>query len=226
MSASDATMVRTLNERRAIRAVLERIEPETPVVIVGSWARSRHKAPWSDIDLLVISDTTDRLSSPDVQAIVMPELVFKRRLLAGDDFPQWAMRFGVAISGRSSWEQMKQILMDAAPWPDPSRHVSLAKEKLKAGTALLAMGDLSAAQEELRYSASHFARARLLQAGDFPLSRPELVGQLQSIHQKMLATVLGTLSNPDLSRAALAAAAKRLKRYSNTAHSPSPGKVQ
>jgi len=209
--------VRSVRERRAVRAVLQEIELGVPVVIVGSWARGRHESTWSDVDLLVIADITSSLSRDEVQVIAMPESRFEERLLAGDDFPQWAMRYGLVISGRASWERIKQSLLGAAPWPDPARNIALAKQELEAGLALLEMGDSDAAQEELRYAASQLARARLLEAGDFPLSRPELVDQLLSAHQKVLAKILGTLSAPHLSHEALETTAQRLCRYSRAA---------
>lgn len=212
-----ADAVRTVRERRAVRAMLREVRLGDPVVIVGSWARRRHESPWSDIDLLVITDTTSPLSRAEVQVIAMPESRFQERSLAGDDFPQWSMRYGLVISGRASWERIKQTLLSAAPWPDPARNIALAKQKLAAGLTLLEMGDTAAAQEELRSAATQLARARLLETGDFPLSRPELVEQLLSAHQALLAKILGTLSAPQLSREALETTAKRLSRYSRAA---------
>lgn len=54
------------------------------------------------------------------------------------------------------------------------------------------MGDLDAADEEARFALSHLARAILLAAGVFPLSRPELAAQLEEIGETDLARLLST----------------------------------
>jgi hypothetical protein len=52
------------------------------------------------------------------------------------------------------------------------------------------MGDLPAAEEEIRFALSHLARAELLGKGVFPLSRQELPAQLQEAGQPRLAQMM------------------------------------
>jgi hypothetical protein len=121
---------------------------------------------------------------------------FKRRLMACDDFPQWALRFGVPVAGRRTWERVRRELLPEAPWPDPSLKLRQAERKLETAESLLGMGDVSAAEEEIRFGLSHVARAELLSQKVFPLSRPELGGQLEEIGDRPLAQMMSRANAP------------------------------
>lgn len=58
---------------------------------------------------------------------------------------------------------------------------------------VLKTGDVDAAWEEYLFAASNLARAQLLKALVFPLSRAELPQQLQSIKDNTLASALEAL---------------------------------
>jgi hypothetical protein len=58
---------------------------------------------------------------------------------------------------------------------------------------LVETGDVIAAWREIIYAVSHVARAILLAAHQFPLSRPELAGQLVSMGEEPLADTLKLL---------------------------------
>ena len=55
---------------------------------------------------------------------------------------------------------------------------------------LLQLGDDDAATEEALYALTHVGRAVLLRANQFPLSRPEMLGQLGEVGQRALAKLL------------------------------------
>ncbi|MGH2572312.1 MAG: hypothetical protein ACRDGU_02290 [Actinomycetota bacterium] len=120
----------------------------------------------------------------------------RRRLAEGDDFPQWALRFGVPIAGRRRWESLRRELLSDAPWPNPGLKLDQARKKLETAETLLAMGDLAAAEEEIRFGLSHVARAQLLSRHVFPLSRPELAGQLEEIGDHRLERMMRRANSP------------------------------
>ena len=68
------------------------------------------------------------------------------------------------------------------------------------------MGDVRAANEEMLLALSHLARASILRRGEFPLSRPELAAQLDSLGDSSLASLLrgaiqAKLTRSEISRA-------------------------
>jgi len=165
-------------ERRYLGSLIRSLPPSTPVVLVGSWARGTVVPDLSDIDVLVVGDQPTPRPPAEIQVISLPEERFRERLREGDDFPQWALRFGLPLSGRRRWRELGQSLLRDAPWPSVERKVRQAERKLSAVGSLLEMGDVPAAEEELRFALSHLARALLLSRRVFPLSRPELAEQL------------------------------------------------
>lgn len=177
-------------ERKFLRGLIQQ-DPTRPVVLVGSWAR-RSQLPWlSDIDLLVIDEAVGIHSAPPrVQVISLSRAQFRKRALEGDDFSQWALRYGVPLGGRRSWESLQRELLPIVPWPKPGRSRDRATRALEAATTLLQMGDLPASTEETLMALSHLARSDLLAHGVFPLSRPELDDQLLAIGQHELAGAL------------------------------------
>jgi hypothetical protein len=190
------SVLETLSERKYLRGLLGVLPRGQPVVLIGSWARGTAVSPRSDIDVLVVGEGKFALAPPRLQVMLMSPVEFQRRLMAGDDFPQWALRFGTPLSGRRVWESMRRKLLPEAPWPDPERKLQQAKRKRDAAEALLAMGDVPAAEEEVRFALSHLARAELLLRHVFPLSRPELSSQLEAIGNWDLASMMSRGNSP------------------------------
>ena len=157
------------------------------VILMGSCARDvTHDR--SDVDILVIrpdeqgNDCRIRLDRPghiDLQQDTRTR--FLRRLEEGDDYPAWALRFGVPIRDPGGWwgEQVKAE-KNNPHWPDWRLKIKQAGRRLAVSDGLLDAGDMSAASEELMFAASQVARAILLKQGEFPLSRMELPSQLKS----------------------------------------------
>lgn len=184
-------------ERKYLGSLIRSLPSSTPVVLVGSWARGTVIPDLSDIDVLVIGDQPPPPPA-EVQVIVLPEERFRERLREGDDFPQWALRFGRALSGRRRWRELSESLLRNAPWPSVERKLRQAGPRLSAVRDLLQMGDLPAAEEELRSALAHIARALLLSRHVFPLSRPELADQLNQADLRSFARYLRRLdtANP------------------------------
>ena len=164
------------------------------VILMGSCARNvTHDR--SDIDILVIQDDVaeepcriklDRPGHIDLQQDTRTR--FLKRLQEGDDYPAWALRFGVPIRDPGGWwEEQVSAESNNPHWPDWRLKVNPTERRLSVSHRLLSVGDVSGASEELMFAASHVARAILLKQGEFPLSRMEMPSQLLS-------------RSPDLSR--------------------------
>ena len=154
------------------------------VVLVGSCARG--VTNWrSDIDVLVLCDDGHRigLKRPgDIHLQQNSRSRFLKRLEDGDDYPAWALRFGIPIRDPDGWWAEQAASETVAPhWPDWHPKVEHARKRTRMTSELLEVDDTDAASEELLFAASHIARATLLRDGVFPLSRPELPSQLKEV---------------------------------------------
>jgi hypothetical protein len=176
------------------------VADEATVVLIGSSARNTMNER-SDVDILVLHDDDRRirLERPgDVHLQQDSHPRFLRRLENGDDYPGWALRFGIAVRDpKGWWGKHVAAELDDPHWPDWRAKVDHAKKRMRMASDLLAVGDLDAASEELMFATSHIARAVLLKHGHFPLSRPELPSQLETI-EPTLAQLLDRLIVGDL----------------------------
>ena len=184
------------------------------VVLVGSGARDTMNGR-SDIDILVLHDDHPqiRLDSPgDVHVQQDSRSRFLRRLEDGDDYPGWALRFGVLIHDPGGWwAEHVAAELNAPHWPDWRAKVGYAKKRMRMASEMLHVGDVDAACEEFMFAASHVARATLLKNGLFPLSRPELPTQLETI-EPSLAKLLDRLISGDVDATSLCSGESLLNR--------------
>lgn len=166
------------------------LDPASTVVLVGSAARGVRTC-CSDVDVLILSDDGKRvtLARPGETHLQQDTRSrFLRRLTNGDDYPAWALRLGVPLRDPDQWWAAQVAAEQTAPhWPDWHRKVDHASKRIRFASELLETGDLDAAAEELVLAASHVARAVLLGAGIFPLSRPELPDQLGAMDADLAA---------------------------------------
>jgi len=155
-------------------------ESDCAVVLIGSAARGC-RTEHSDIDILLIS--TEKITSlPLISGYHIKfetEADFMRRLAAGEDFEAWCVRLGVPLVDRAVWSRIKAVAVDV--WPRWELKVLHGVRRLLLASQLSEMGDLFAAKEELVFALGHIARGLLLKTGTFPLSRPELAGQVRSL---------------------------------------------
>jgi hypothetical protein len=184
-------------ERKQIRQTLANAKEADCVVLVGSVARGTRIADAGDLDILVLNGADSQVLMPGVQITSLSVESLIDRVLSGDDFTQWALRFGVTIHGRSVWNELKAQLLTQAPWPIAEIKKGHAVKRLTRARELLEMNDLQAAREELGYAGNHIARAMLLQSHVFPLSRPELPDQLREVQQGGFADLLERLQSDD-----------------------------
>ena len=177
------------------RQVLESIKSadvESTIVLIGSAARNA--MTWrSDIDLMIITLTpVKKLSAPQrIHLHFEARSRFLSRLSKGDEFVAWAVRFGRVLYDPTGW--WNEVLRKEARWPDWRQKIGHIERRLRTASVAIIDGDQDAAEEELMMAASHCARALLLGRGEFPLSRPELAGQLTAVGQRRLATLLTQL---------------------------------
>ena len=180
-----------LDRRHLVEALSAVGRSATAVVLVGSRARGVGDAS-SDIDLLVVSSGPRLHAAGRVQIIQASEEELERRLEMGDDFAAWVIRYGKPIQGRSRWRALRDRLSTIQQWPDARIKWKKARTHVEAARSLLDLGDRDAALEEAKVGLSHLARALLLDRGVFPLSRPELPGQLTAIGERELAQAMSS----------------------------------
>ncbi len=186
-----------MQERKYLRTLLPLVgRGVTSIVLVGSVAR-RLRGPNSDVDFLVVGERNHEAPPVGMHVTVLSEEALRKRCKEGDDFVQWALRFGKPIAGSREWGRMKDQLVCTACWPNPMPKVESAWKHLKAAEELLSMDDWEATMEEASFALSQLARFELLRNGVFPLSRPELPGQLKSVRQEELGAMLSRLLSTD-----------------------------
>jgi len=178
----------------AIRAIEElRANPRIlAVVFFGSSVRPVSSV--GDLDLLVVfeGDEPELTGVPmdvDVRsysASMVPELIVK-----GHDLLGWALRYGVlAYQRHAYWSDLRQEWMPKLPFPS----AVVAEQRAERAGGLLrklqAIGDEDASAEQYLSVLTHRARSFLLRRDVFPISRPELAGQLRQAGQSELAVQL------------------------------------
>jgi hypothetical protein len=186
------------DHQRAVESFLAKLRSLNPArpfaaIVVGSVVRGR-ETPHSDLDLLVISTdelVRSRQNRPlHVQYFTTQE--FLDRMRQGDDFALWCVRFGIPWELSACWSALTES-EEAKRWPEWKAKIPHALRRLLLSDDMMKLGDVEAAFEEMLYAVSHVGRAILLKEAVFPLSRPEMVGQLHERRFPQLATLLSAL---------------------------------
>lgn len=183
-------MILGIQDRRDLAAIVREAHDASAVVLFGSAARPIPENARGDIDVLVLDSKIRSRLTGSLQVVSISSERLMHRLSVGDDFPQWVLRFGKVLAGREFWRTLQTEALSAAVWPKAELKFDKADERLGWSITMLEAGDLEAASEELRFAATHLARAKLLARGEFPLSRPELVIQLESVRDLPTAKLL------------------------------------
>lgn len=185
----------TPKSRRWIKCFVEdaaRDQNIAAVVVVGS--ATRHGVSSEDLDVVVMCERREmfRYKAPievDVRTFDLAEA--DAHIANGHDLLGWAIKFGRVVFDRDGgWRHLVLRWHRMLPLPDPS----LARERAAVALGHLhnveRIGDQSAASE-LRVSyLTLIARATLVEASVYPISRPELAGQLRSVGEVALAAEL------------------------------------
>ena len=176
-------------------------------VLTGSTALEA-RTHVSDLDFYIVGPKPALPESEeelDVYSISEDE--FRWRILAGDDYAHWTVRFGLVLHdlGPIDWAARK-ISQDRL-WPDPFAKAAQAKRAVQLAVEILRTGDHDAAVEQARIAFSLTARWKLLLGGVFPLARSQLPAQLGQIDcgwlgETLNETIVGDPADDELLKAA------------------------
>jgi hypothetical protein len=191
--------------RQLHEAVVKRaIDSQANSLLVSGSTARRSRTAISDLDYHLIGqpvDTRDLSRELDVHVLSAAEL--ESRVLAGDDFVQWSLRFGWVVFDDGAVRAGITLISQRDLWPDVARKRDHATKSLELARRFVASGDLDAALAQVRTALSLAARTYLLAFNVFPLSRAELPGQLRATGRTDVAAALessiyGTPSLDDL----------------------------
>lgn len=154
------------------------------VVLLGSTIRQRiHQR--SDFDLLIVyeGDHRPRFNAPievDIRRYSVQELY--RKLEERDDILCWALKYGVVVFDPDHvWQRLVAKVGDNVPLPSLDDAESRGRRSLKRAVEMLESRDEDAADDLVLAALTQIARRRLIAAGVFPASRPELPSQLREL---------------------------------------------
>jgi hypothetical protein len=174
-----ATELQTPAQRRVTETILQRAVAlgAEAVALTGSTVRAK-RTTGSDLDFMVVGERPDLGGvHEDVDVYAANAEAFWERLLAGDDYIQWTLRFGCVLHDNG-------ILKAACGHIEESGLAPSAERKLiQAETA----------REQCRSALTVIARWLLIANGEFPLCRGELADQLVMLGCPELATALHQL---------------------------------
>ena len=163
-------------------------------VILAVGSAIRNVSEIADIDLIVIyssSKPTFNNLPIDVDIRVYEREKVQELLSKGHDLLGWAIKFGCAVYERNfCWTKLRSCWINRLPLPSVEEAMTRAARTRKLYLDLSAVGDKDAAAEQFVSMLTHLARARLIEAGIFPTSRPELGEQLRTIGEEELAEKL------------------------------------
>jgi predicted nucleotidyltransferase len=178
-----------------VRLVHRAIEDDhiDAVIAIGSSVRL-HAATSSDVDLVVIyHGEKPGFGTPPIDVDVRS---FRRDevdalISDGNDLLGWTVRYGQLVYERDNfWSDVETRWAGRIPLPSATASLARASKAQRRVSDLLQVGDEDAALEQVVTMLTHTARARLIEASVYPASRPELPGQLASVGECDLASLL------------------------------------
>jgi hypothetical protein len=190
-----AVALQTPSQRQATETILQRALAlgALAVALTGSTVRARRTA-MSDLDLMIVGERPD-LSGvhEDVDVYAAGTTAFWDRLVAGDDYIQWTLRFGCILHDEGILQAASRHIRENNLMPSAERKLAQAYRGLKLAGLVLESGDLEAAREQCRAALTTLARWFLIANGVFPLSRNELSDQVLALGRFDLAEALHRL---------------------------------
>jgi predicted nucleotidyltransferase len=169
------------------------------VVAVGSAVRPGVRS--GDIDLVVICQGPGDIGEArplEVDLRVHYVADIDARLESGHDMLGWAVMFGRVLFQRECfWDGVVESWRHRLPLPSPELARARAAAAYRHLTDFYVLGDADAAHEQALSYLTHLARAELLEAGNYPASRPELPEQLRSLGDYPLAGRLDRILQED-----------------------------
>lgn len=194
--------------RQLHRSVVDRARSvhANALIMTGSTARRRRTAI-SDLDYHLIGLRIETKDLPrELDLHLLPAEKLESDVLGGDDFIQWSLRFGCIVFDDGSARRALRLIAARRCWPDADRKRAHAAKSLDLARRFVATADEDGALVQVRTALSLAARARLLSAGVFPLSRVELPDQLLAlgcpdVAHDLAATISGSLTLAELGAA-------------------------
>ena len=171
------------SQRQATETILRRALAlgAEAVALTGSTVRERRTA-MSDLDLMIVGKRPESSGvREDVDLYTASAKAFWERLVAGDDYIQWTLRFGCILHDDGILQAASRHIEESGLTPSAERKLAQAHRGLSLARVVLASGDLDAAREQCRAALTTVARWLLIANGVFPLSRDELSDQLLTL---------------------------------------------
>ena len=190
-----ATVLQTPVQRQATKTILERALAlgSEAVALTGSTVRGQRTA-MSDLDFMVIGERPDSSGiDEDVDVYAAKAEAFWERLLAGDDYIQWTLRFGCILHDDGILKAASSHIEESGLPPSAERKLIQARRGLSLARLVLESDDVEAAREQCRAALTTIARWLLIANEEFPLSRDELSDQLLALDCPKLAMALQRL---------------------------------
>jgi len=190
-----ASALQTPAQQEATETILQRalVVGAEAVVLTGSTVRARRTAS-SDLDFMVVGERPGLGGvDEDVDVSAASAEAFWRRLIAGDDYIQWTLRFGCILHDDGILLAASRYIEESGLSPSAERKLIQAHRGLGLARLVLESGDLEAAREQSRAALTTVARWLLIANGVFPLARDELSDQLLALGYFDLAAALDRL---------------------------------
>jgi len=190
-----AFALQTPAQREATETILQRARAlgAEAVVLTGSTVRARRTAS-SDLDFMVVGERPGLGGvDEDIDVYAAGAEAFWRRLVAGDDYIQWTLRFGCILHDDGILRAASCHIDEHGLKPSAERKLVQAVRGLSLARLVLESGDLEAAREQCRAALTTVARWLLIANGVFPLARDELPDQVLTLGYFDLAAALDRL---------------------------------
>jgi hypothetical protein len=217
-----ATKLQTRSQRQATKTIIQRALAlgAEAVALTGSTVRAQRTAI-SDLDLdLMVVGRRPYLGGirEDVDVYAASARAFWERLLAGDDYIQWTLRFGCILHDDGILRGASSYIEEHTLTPSAERKLTQALRGLSLARLVLESGDVEAAREQCRAALTTIARWWLIANGEFPLSRNELFDQLLTLDCFDLAAALHRLIHDGPSRDELRTGLELAEKLIGTPH--------
>jgi hypothetical protein len=190
-----ATELQTPAQRRVTETILQRAVAlgAEAVALTGSTVRAK-RTTGSDLDFMVVGQRPDLGGvHEDVDVYAANAEAFWERLLAGDDYIQWTLRFGCVLHDNGILKAACGHIEESGLAPSAERKLIQARRGLNLARLVLECDDVETAREQCRSALTVIARWLLIANGEFPLCRGELADQLVMLGCPELATALHQL---------------------------------
>jgi hypothetical protein len=147
-----------------------------------------------DLDILLVyrNERPATEEAPhDVDFVSYREDAVEGLLSGGEDLLNWALRLGRPIlDPLGFWTNLQHDWSGRLPLPRLDQALARARRNVEWAQKLLRLGGEERAADHLTAALVQIARLKLIGAGVFPASRPELCAQLESIGAARLADAL------------------------------------